>query len=55
MQKAFWVAGSTQSKIVNWPDDLAARMWIAFAIGILFVWISQRIFSRLQGNFAQEL
>jgi ABC-2 type transport system permease protein len=55
MQKALWVQGSTQPTVANWPPDLDARMWIVLAISLVLLWISQRIFSRLQGNFAQEL
>jgi len=55
MQRAFWVAGSTESTSMNWPDDLAIRLWIALAISIVILWLGQRIFSRIQGNFAQEL
>lgn len=55
MQKAFWVAGATQADAVNWPPDLAIRLLVMILIGLLALWLSQRIFSRLQGNFAQEL
>ncbi|WP_338145425.1 ABC transporter permease [Cryobacterium cryoconiti] len=55
MQRAFWVAGTTESTSQNWPDDLAIRLWIALGISIVILWIGQRIFSRIQGNFAQEL
>ena len=49
--RAFWVAGSS----ADYPNDLAVRMGIAFLIGLVLVWVGQRVFSRLQGNFAQEL
>jgi len=49
--RAFWVAGSA----ADYPTDLALRMGIAFLIGLVLVWVGQRVFSRLQGNFAQEL
>lgn len=55
MQRAFWVAGTTESTSQNWPDDLAIRLWIALGISIVIFWVGQRIFSRIQGNFAQEL
>ncbi|MDJ0337583.1 ABC transporter permease [Cryobacterium sp. PH31-O1] len=55
MQKALWLAGSTESNQVNFPPDLALRLWISLFISIALLWIAQRIFSRLQGNFAQEL
>lgn len=53
-QKAIWVAGG-DSEGANWPPDLDARIWIALGISVFFVWISQRVFARLQGDFAQEL
>ncbi|MDJ0324892.1 ABC transporter permease [Cryobacterium sp. PH31-AA6] len=55
MQKALWVAGTTESDAINWPPDLGVRLFIALAIGLVLLWLSQRVFSRLQGNFAQEL
>lgn len=55
MQKALWVAGTTESTAANWPPDLGLRLLVALAIGLVLLWLSQRVFSRLQGNFAQEL
>ena len=55
MQKGLWLAGSLAEGGVVWPPDLAVRMWIALAASLALLWISQRIFARLQGNFAQEL
>jgi ABC-2 type transport system permease protein len=51
MQRALWEAGSDQPV----PDDLAARLLIALGIGLVLVWLAQRVFARLEGNFAQEL
>lgn len=53
MQRALWVGGEVNPS--NWPANLGLRMLIAFAVSLAFLWISQRVFSRLQGNFAQEL
>jgi ABC-2 type transport system permease protein len=50
-QKAFWVAGDGQP----FPSDLTARLLIALGISIVLLWFSQRVFARLQSNFAQEL
>ena len=50
-QRTFWVAGDDQPI----PPDLGARLGIALAVGLVFLWLSQRVFSRLQSNFAQEL
>ena len=55
MQKALWLAGTTESDAVNFPPDLAVRLWISLGISVVLLWVGQRIFSRLQGNFAQEL
>lgn len=50
-QRALWVAGDA----VEWPDDLMIRMLIALIIGVILLFLSHRVFLRLQGNFAQEL
>ncbi len=55
MQEALWLAGSTVSDATNWPPDLDLRLWIALGVGVVLLWVGQRVFSRLQGNFAQEL
>ena len=51
--KAFWLAG--ESPNVLYPDGLLGRMGIAFVIGLVLLVLFQRVFARLQGNFAQEL
>ena len=50
-QKAFWVGGDGQP----FPGDLTARLLLAFVLSIVLLWFSQRVFARLQSNFAQEL
>lgn len=54
MQKAVWVAGSGNPN-QYWPPMLGLRMLIALVISLVALYLAQRIFSRLQGNFAQEL
>jgi ABC-2 type transport system permease protein len=67
-QKGMWIAGSQTvdlgdnadgtpiiARPVPWPADLDLRLVILFLIGIVFVYVAQRVFSRLQGNFAQEI
>lgn len=49
-QKAMWVGGQG---VAEYPDFLLLRMGIAFVIGIILLLGFQRVFSRLQGNFAQ--
>lgn len=54
MQKAMWVAGS-EDPAQYWPPNLEWRMLVALVVGVVLLWIGQRVFSRLQSNFAQEL
>jgi ABC-2 type transport system permease protein len=49
--RAFWTAGTD----ADYPPNLGLRMLIAFLVGLVVLWICQRVFARLQGNFAQEL
>jgi len=55
MQKALWLAGTTDAVGPNWPDDLGVRLLVALAASLLLLWLGQRVFARLQGDFAQEL
>jgi len=50
-QRSFWTAGANQP----FPPDLDLRLWIALGISLVLLWVCQRVFTRLQGNFAQEL
>ena len=54
MQKAIWLAG-TEDPTIYWPPHLGLRLVIALAISLVLLWICQRVFARLQSNFAQEL
>lgn len=49
--RAFWTSGTA----ADYPEHLGMRMLVAFLIGIVVLWFCQRVFARLQGNFAQEL
>ncbi|WP_338038384.1 ABC transporter permease [Microbacterium paulum] len=49
--RAFWGPGGAG----DYPDHLALRMLIAGVIGLVLLIGAQRVFTRLQGNFAQEL
>jgi ABC-2 type transport system permease protein len=51
-QVAFWAPSSPTA---SFPPELMTRMGIAIVFGLILVWVGQRIFARLQGNFAQEL
>lgn len=50
-QQSFWVAGADTAH----PDHLAVRLLIALGAGLLALWAGQRVFARLQADFAQEL
>jgi ABC-2 type transport system permease protein len=39
----------------NYPADLDLRLVIAFLVGLVVLWFAHRLFTRLQGNFAQEI
>ncbi|WP_309616948.1 ABC transporter permease [Salinibacterium sp.] len=56
-QKALWSVGTEAvgKTAQYWPDGLGLRLIVAFAVSLVLLWISQRIFAKLQGNFAQEL
>ncbi len=54
MQQGLWTAGSTTGAY-NWPPDLALRLSISLAVSLVLLFVAQRVFDRLQGNFAQEL
>lgn len=49
--RAFWGAGTT----ADYPSGLGLRMLVAGLVGLVLLFISHRVFTRLQGNFAQEL
>lgn len=50
-QKGMWIAGSEQL----WPAFLELRLVAISVGGLLLLWAAQRVFARLEGNFAQEL
>lgn len=50
-QRAFWVAGDS----VAAPDHLLLRLTLALLVGLVLLFVSHRVFLRLQGDFAQEL
>ena len=53
MQRALWVAGSGIPG--SFPSHLGLRILVALLISSALLWISHRVFQKLQGNFAQEL
>ncbi|RKR73249.1 ABC transporter permease [Frondihabitans australicus] len=67
-QRGMWEAGSHSNVLglnadgskhvvpaIDWPAHLDERLAILFVIGLVLVYIAQRVFARLQGNFAQEI
>jgi ABC-2 type transport system permease protein len=51
MQRTFWVAGADAPT----PENLGLRLAVMLGFGLVFLWVGQRMFARLEGNFAQEL
>ncbi|MCU1469707.1 MAG: rfbA [Glaciihabitans sp.] len=61
-QKGLWYAGSVTNQLngqtilpATYPPDMLPRLLITGVASLILVWIAQRIFSRLEGNFAQEI
>ena len=54
MQKGLWIAGSQDSSQF-WPQNLEFVLVTELFFAVILLWIGQRIFSKLEGNFAQEL
>lgn len=50
-RQAFWGAGTA----ADYPDNLIVRMLVAGIVGLALLFVSHRVFTRLQGNFAQEM
>jgi len=57
-QKALWTANDNPPpdyETMLFPDNLGTMLGVALAVGVVFLLLSQRVFARLQGSFAQEL
>ena len=61
-QKGVWLSGSQTVELAGrtvlpqpWPSDLDLRLGVVFVLGLVALWAAQRVFQRLQGNFAQEI
>ncbi len=50
-QRTFWIAGDKEP----FPPYLGVWMGVTLVVSIALLWFAQRVFARLQGNFAQEL
>lgn len=56
LQRALWAGGADDAQIQQiWPAHLEVRLLIALLVSLVALYVAQRIFARLQGNFAQEL
>jgi ABC-2 type transport system permease protein len=51
IQRGLWVAGTAEP----FPEGLGTRLVVMTGVGLVLVWLGQRLFARLEGNFAQEL
>jgi ABC-2 type transport system permease protein len=51
-QRAFWTSGHAAAP---YPTELLLRLGIAALVGLVFIVLFQRVFAKLQGNFAQAL
>lgn len=49
--RAFWGSGTA----ADYPPNVGLRILIMMGIGLVFLWLAHRVFTRMQGNFAQEL
>lgn len=50
-QRTFWVAGDT----AGFPPTLMTTLAVTLLVSVVLLWFCQRVFARLQSNFAQEL
>jgi len=50
-QRTFWIAGDARP----FPEHLGTWLAISLAVSLVLLWLGQRVFARLQSNFAQEL
>ena len=53
LQRGLWKEGDTSD--AYWPPHMGLLMAIAVVGGFVLLWVAQRVFARVQGNFAQEL
>ncbi|PYY35969.1 ABC transporter permease [Curtobacterium sp. MCJR17_055] len=51
IHRAFWTAGNDS----QYPSDLLLRLAVAGVVGLVALVACQRVFAKLQGNFAQEI
>lgn len=56
-QRTFWVASDAEvaQGRALFPQHLTLALLVALGVGMVALWLCQRVFARLQSNFAQEL
>ncbi len=56
-QRCFWIPSLDPSQFRSgfMPDHLFTRGFIMIGISLVLVWLAQRLFTRLEGNFAERL
>lgn len=55
-QRALWPGGQTEAGTpFVYDGDLAGRLVVVSLVSLVLLWFAQRVFTRAQGNFAQEL
>lgn len=56
-REAFWpgITSPEAQPLAYFDSPFAARLWAMVLAGGIFVWISQRLFARMQAGFAAEL
>lgn len=58
MQQGLWGNGLPISTLFEhsfWPPNLGFLLSLSLVVNVIFLFISHRIFNKLQGNFAQQL
>lgn len=56
LQRGLWVAGAPGTGVVEaFPPHLADILFAVLGLSLVLLWAAQRVFARLQGNFAQVL
>ena len=55
LQRGLWAAGAPGTGIDAFPPHLGHLLVAILGASLVLLWAAQRIFARLQGNFAQEL
>lgn len=53
-QSAMWISGDESNLPIS-SQDLLLRMLVSIVLGFIFLVLCQKLFTRLEGNFAQEL